>query len=344
VNSATGKSSDSAQKSDVQESDIWKVSGNRIYFFNQLRGLQVIDTTNPADPEIVSSLRMPAVGEDMYVLSANRALLVRRDWTNGGTTGLVLVDPSEPRAKVVAELQVPGWYVDSRLVNGRLVLATTEWNTETWQISTRVSIVDELSSKPVVSSNVKLGFSASAMGVGSDYLWFSGTQGWAWDRSRVALFPITGLPKIENPLEIDLGGVIYDKFKIHENGGTLFAVTQSWGAGWRQSTALESYSLADQKPSLLQRLVLIEGESLLNDGTAIVVSTLILAFVTGTPMSVASAGRPSACRARSRPSSSKLSRTAATAWLRTRSFCPGRRAAMSWQSLSSGSTTPPGNT
>jgi hypothetical protein len=262
VNSATGKSSDSAQKSDVQESDIWKVSGNRIYFFNQLRGLQVIDTTNPADPEIVSSLRMPAVGEDMYVLSANRALLVRRDWTNGGTTGLVLVDPSEPRAKVVAELQVPGWYVDSRLVNGRLVLATTEWNTETWQISTRVSIVEELSSKPVVSSNVKLGFSASAMGVGSDYLWFSGTQGWAWDRSRVALFPITGLPKIENPLEIDLGGVIYDKFKIHENGGTLFAVTQSWGAGWRQSTALESYSLADQKPALLQRLVLIEGESL----------------------------------------------------------------------------------
>jgi hypothetical protein len=262
VNSVAGKSSDSAQKSDVQESDIWKVSGNRIYFFNQLRGLQVIDTTNPADPEIVSSLRMPAVGEDMYVLSKNRALLVRRDWTNGGTTGLVLVDPSKPHAKILAELQVPGWYVDSRLVNGRLVLATTEWNTESWQMSTRVSIVEKLSSKPVVSANATLSFNASAMGVGSDYLWFSGTQGWAWDRSRVALFPITGLPKIENPLEIDLGGVIYDKFKIHENGGTLFAVTQSWGAGWRQSTALESYSLADQKPALLQRLVLIEGESL----------------------------------------------------------------------------------
>jgi hypothetical protein len=262
MDSAALKSSDSAKESDVQESDIWKVSGNKIYFFNQLRGLQVIDTTKPADPEIVSSLRMPAVGEDMYVLSAKRVLLVRRDWMNGGTTGVVVVDASDAAAKVVSELQVPGWYIDSRLVNGRLVLVTTEWNSQSWQMTSRISVVDNLSSKPVVSSNSTLGFTASAMGTGSDYLWISGAQGWAWDRSRVALFPIAALPQLGKPIEIDLGGVIYDKFKIHENGGTLFAVTQSWGAGWRQSTALESYSLAEQKPMLLQRLVLIEGESL----------------------------------------------------------------------------------
>ena len=82
--SASELQSPDAKSSDantVEEADIWRVRGNRVYFFNQLRGLQVIDTTNRSAPEIVSSLRMPAVGEDMYVLSQEKVLLVRRDYS-----------------------------------------------------------------------------------------------------------------------------------------------------------------------------------------------------------------------------------------------------------------------
>ena len=51
-----------------EESDIWKVDGSTVYFFNQLRGLQVIDLSDPAQPVLQASLRLPATGQDLYVL------------------------------------------------------------------------------------------------------------------------------------------------------------------------------------------------------------------------------------------------------------------------------------
>lgn len=261
LDSSAGKAG-SDSKSAIEESDIWKISGTRIFFFNQHRGLQVIETSNPADPEIVSSLRMPAVGEDMYLLPNSRALLVRRDWMNGGTTGVVLVDTVKPQARILAELDVPGWYVDSRLVDGRLVLATSEWNTQTWKSSTRVSVVDGLGGAPKVASSESLDFQASALGTGAGRLWVAGSKNWNWDRSTLAVFPLAALPVLGKPLEIELGGAIYDKFKIHIEGDSLFAVTQSWGTNWRQSTAIESHSLSKTSSRLLQKLPLVVGESL----------------------------------------------------------------------------------
>lgn len=256
-----GSSADAATPQ-TEESDIWKVSGTTIYFFNQLRGLQVIETANAAEPEIVSFLRMPAVGEDMYLLRDYRALLVRRDWKNGGTTGVVLVDASLPQARIVAELQIPGWYSDSRLVGGRLVLTTTQWDSASWQSSSTVRVIDDLATAPRIAAEAQLDFAANAMGAGSDFLWLSGSKRWSWTESSIALFPLASLPALGQPLRTELGGMIYDKFKVHQNGDTLFAVTQSWGADWRQSTALESYSLVGESPERLQRLPLVEGESL----------------------------------------------------------------------------------
>ena len=256
-----GSSADAATPQ-TEESDIWKISGTTIYFFNQLRGLQVIETANAAEPEIVSFLRMPAVGEDMYLLGDYRALLVRRDWKNGGTTGVVLVDASLPQARIVAELQIPGWYSDSRLVGGRLVLATTQWDSASWQSSSMVRVIDDLATAPRIAAEAQLDFAANAMGAGSDFLWLSGSKRWSWTESSIALFPLASLPALGQPLATELGGMVYDKFKVHQNGDTLFAVTQSWGANWRQSTALESYSLGGKRPERLQRLPLVEGESL----------------------------------------------------------------------------------
>ncbi len=51
-----------------EEADIWKIDGSTVYFFNQLRGLQVLDLSNPADPRLTASLRMPALGQDLYVI------------------------------------------------------------------------------------------------------------------------------------------------------------------------------------------------------------------------------------------------------------------------------------
>lgn len=60
----------------VTESDIWKIRGNTLYFFNQLRGLQIIDITNPDAPARVATLPLPAVGEEMYILDDTHVLLL----------------------------------------------------------------------------------------------------------------------------------------------------------------------------------------------------------------------------------------------------------------------------
>ena len=42
------------------EADIWKVDGTTAYYFNQFRGLQVIDLADPANPTLKAYYRLPA--------------------------------------------------------------------------------------------------------------------------------------------------------------------------------------------------------------------------------------------------------------------------------------------
>ena len=49
----------------VQESDLWRVLGSKLFFFNQFRGLQLVDLSIPQDPKVLSRYRLPASGEQM---------------------------------------------------------------------------------------------------------------------------------------------------------------------------------------------------------------------------------------------------------------------------------------
>ena len=69
----------------VAESDIWKVQGDRLYFYNELRGLQVFDVSQPDAPTLLGKLRMPGAGEDMYLLGSTHAVLLKQS-TNWGFT------------------------------------------------------------------------------------------------------------------------------------------------------------------------------------------------------------------------------------------------------------------
>ena len=55
----------------VVESDIWKLDGDTLYFFNQYRGLQVIDLSLPDKPVVRGTLELPAAGEQMYLLDTH---------------------------------------------------------------------------------------------------------------------------------------------------------------------------------------------------------------------------------------------------------------------------------
>ncbi len=80
----------------VAEADIWKVDGDRLYFFNERRGLQVFDLHTPDDPALLGTLRMPAMGEDMYLLDAEHVALLKKSWSWYWGEPLSLVEAGAP--------------------------------------------------------------------------------------------------------------------------------------------------------------------------------------------------------------------------------------------------------
>ncbi len=121
-----------SQTEKPEEADIWKIAGHTAYFFNQYRGLQVIDLTQPEDPRLVGSLRLPAAGQDLYLLPAAEAyqdvLLVE---TLTGVDGLPATKIQTLRVEsgTVRPLQsvdIQGRPVDSRLVGRRLFVCVDD--------------------------------------------------------------------------------------------------------------------------------------------------------------------------------------------------------------------------
>src|SRR5262249_53250412 len=64
---------------DVVEWDIWQIRGSTLYFFNQYRGLQVIDISQPDATFLRGTLPLPAAGDQMYLLSRNHVVLLARE-------------------------------------------------------------------------------------------------------------------------------------------------------------------------------------------------------------------------------------------------------------------------
>ena len=128
----TQEDNDAATNPQAVESDIWKIEGNTLYFFNQNRGLQIYDLTTPWKPERLAYLRMPALGEQMYVLDDQRVVLLLRrpreleavvpgDKTTLSNSEVVVVDWSKGAAEVLSRTSLPGKYLESRMVDRKAV-------------------------------------------------------------------------------------------------------------------------------------------------------------------------------------------------------------------------------
>jgi len=132
---ATGPTSTVSAPRTVAESDIWRIDSNTVYFFNQGRGLQVIDITDPDAPRLRGELPVAAYGEQMYLLpttgpSGERhvALLLASNCSDGGAVWVVQV-ASNGQMSVVHQLPFAGQLRESRLVGSALYIASYWWHT-----------------------------------------------------------------------------------------------------------------------------------------------------------------------------------------------------------------------
>gem|GEM_PF-2774764 len=115
------------------EADIWKFSGGRLFYFNQLRGLQVFDARDPAKPVKTGAIRMPAIGTQLQALDDKgeyAVLFTRSDngdnysYNGGGMLRLVKVS-AEGKPSIIKTVELDGFAGESRLIGSKLYVITT---------------------------------------------------------------------------------------------------------------------------------------------------------------------------------------------------------------------------
>ena len=262
----------------VVESDIWQRSGDTLYFFNQLRGLQVLDIHNPDAPVLRGTLALPAVGEQMYLLDPQHVVLLTRDGCSSDwQSRLLIVDVSTEVPAIIAALPVDGWVQESRLVGTALYVASQGYlpapnsTTGEWRWGTTVAAFDLANpATPVARPSLWFGGQDNAV-LATDRLLFVATQNYQ-TQPAVQIIDIAAPDGTLQALaSVPTTGAVADKFKLNLAGDVLTTIADSFdptatnalGGLGAWVTTLETFSLTQPAtPVPLGRLELARGERL----------------------------------------------------------------------------------
>ena len=257
----------------VVESDIWKITGDTLYFFNNLRGLQIIDIANPAAPTVKTTFSVPASGEQMYVLDSGHAVLLTRNWcgSNGNDESRVLiVDGAAAVPSLAAEATVPGWIVESRMVGTALyVVSQSYWQWTgsggtSWVPRTFLTSIDLANpAAPVRRSSQALNGYSHAV-YATDRFLISVTGDYSNGGADLQLVDISSPNGEFTTLStFKVAGSVQDKFKMNIDGDVLTVISLNWRDAARWVTTLENFSLTNPRtPVKVGSLKLAEGEQL----------------------------------------------------------------------------------
>jgi hypothetical protein len=260
----------------VVESDIWKLSGDTLYFFNQFRGLQVIDVSAPDTASVKGVLPLPAAGEQMYLLDSNHVVLLARDgcgwWGGDSESRVLIVNVTGGAPSVAASLPVKGIIQESRLVGAALYVASEAvrpLSSDSWEWGTAISSFD-LSNPdaPVAKDTLWFSGSGNVIAATDVYLFAAVMSPANYWQSVVHCIDITAADgTMHQSASIATAGRVNDKFKLNWSGSVFTAVSEAPSNGttpW--STRLETFHLPDPRAvgpegvSKLGELALGNGE------------------------------------------------------------------------------------
>ena len=265
---SSDRSSDSeANTTEVVESDIWKVEGEILYFFNQYRGLQIFNIQDPRNPVFLAFLRMPALGEQMYVLDEQNVLLLLREsrypeglapgeTEDGSRSEIVVVNWQQGEASVASKTVLPGQLLESRLVGRRLFTVSNVnypywwwspgrfwWNDDvlieesgladdpdTFSPSYLTTLDLTFPNEPVVVEERGLDSRARVVSAGTTHLLVVRDAGDSWSKDVVDVFSINATGTPTSVGTVNCGGWINDKFKMRVQDNVLTVVSQAYQA------------------------------------------------------------------------------------------------------------------
>lgn len=279
----------SPETREVAESDIWRISGDRLYFFNQLRGLQIFDIADPDAPTLLGQLREPNRGEQMYLLGGEHvALLTRASYAfslanrpfslakSGSTVydaasgAIVIAEVAEGKPVEVARLSYLGDLIESRLIGTALYLVSRVYD-DSYRAGLVVTSYD-LSDPghPTPIDRLELESHGNVVSATDRFLFVVRASA-DWRRSLIEVVDISAPDgALARRGQITAAGVVPDKFKLDLKGDLLTVVSEvprnwgSWNAPQSLSrTMVESFSLAPSDgPIKLGSLELGVGETL----------------------------------------------------------------------------------
>jgi hypothetical protein len=269
----------------VVESDIWVIRGHTLYFFNQYRGLQVINLETPDHPVVTGTLALPAAGEQMYVLGDRQvALLARAGCTWGPDEGsqVLLLELVAGQPRLLHSLPIPGHIQESRLVGSALYVASQTYRAvtpppdpadgrvtpgEQWEYGSMLSSFD-LSDPAAPVARTSLWYPGYGHVVAAtDRFLFVGLQvPDNWWQTEIRILDIASPDGTMLPAAtVRPAGRVADKFKLNLNGDVFTVISHVWRWAGREETVsvLETFSLADAAhPRRLGEIRVGRGEAL----------------------------------------------------------------------------------
>jgi len=261
----------------VVESDIWQFDGDTLYFFNQYRGLQVIDISNPDTATVRGTLALAAAGEQMYLAGANHVALLAQNGCGYSTqdSQVVLVAVTNGLPQVVASLPVPGTIQESRMVGTALYVASEAYRPvsgapdTTWEWGTTVSSFDLADPDSPAKRSLLWYPGYGNVVAATDTYFFVVTQDPVnWWQSVIGIIDITapdGTMAAYDSLRVS--GQVTDQYKLNYNDEVLTSISEDWhlDGGNTLVTRLETFDLPDPRSAGPQGIVKL-GELELGDG------------------------------------------------------------------------------
>ncbi len=298
LDSAEGGGGAKNDETVIEEADIWAWQDDILFFYNQYRGLQVIDMADMEEPTWLDYFRYPAKGEDLYSLGAGSVVLIGTgSYWQGEQVALQFLRLTDGKLALEDTVELSsGYYMDSRRYGDFLYVMTRDWteavnpdgNTyrapvirlytvalnESGLVETELDPPEGETHPRVVDVKTyeSQGWLDAVLTAQQDGIllslnrWYNGGADWRfrWRSEVHVLVPgDDGIP--EDVGHAELGGIVQDKFKMRYKDGLLTTISQQadWTTGqFTRATVMENFRLDDDGFKKVGSLSLAPGESL----------------------------------------------------------------------------------
>ena len=127
----------------IEDSDVVRLDGTKLYVLNAFRGLQVVDVADPTEPKLLGRVAAQGTPREMYVAGGLATVLLSEHYTFApavagqlqSTIGsqVQVIDLSNPAVlQTAAQIDLPGWVVTSRRIDNRLIVVTADVGQTPW--------------------------------------------------------------------------------------------------------------------------------------------------------------------------------------------------------------------